>query len=166
LDNAKENNLINALVKTGKFTEDEAKELVTKSMQIGTATAASDTAASDTAASDIAPASDITTTSNTDNSAAETLSFSNEDNNTNNQSSNTDKNNPEGYDDLNELIDNIKNGDVDIDEISLNAFQDSGAYQGADEETQDCIDLAGKIGDNLGDQEIVRCSEDTNFFQN
>ncbi|MDW0128615.1 MAG: hypothetical protein QOK87_09610, partial [Nitrososphaeraceae archaeon] len=153
LDNAKENNLINALVKTGKFTEDEAKELVTKSMQIGTATAASDTA----------PASDITTTSNTDNSAAETLSFSNEDNNTNNQSSNTDTNNPEGYDDLNELIDNIKNGDVDIDEISLNVFQDSGAYQGADEETQDCIDLAGKIGDNLGDQEIVRCSEDTNF---
>ncbi|MDW0167561.1 MAG: hypothetical protein QOK84_08030 [Nitrososphaeraceae archaeon] len=161
LDNAKENNLINALVKTGKFTEDEAKELVTKSMQIGTATAASDTAASDTA-----PASDITTTSNTDNNAAETLSFSNEDNNTNNQSSNTDTNNPEGYDDLNELIDNIKNGDVDIDEISLNVFQDSGAYQGADEETQDCIDLAGKIGDNLGDQEIVRCSEDTNFFQN
>ena len=39
LDNAKENNLINALVKTGKFTEDEAKELVTKSMQIGTDTA-------------------------------------------------------------------------------------------------------------------------------
>ena len=110
--------------------------------------------------------SDTTTTSNTDNSAAETLSFSNEDNNTNNQSSNNDTNNPEGYDDLNELIDSIKNGDVDIDEISLNAFQDSGAYQGADEETQDCIDLAGKIGDNLGDQEIVRCSEDTNFFQN
>ena len=160
LDNAKENNLINALVKTGKLTEDEAKELVTKSMQIGT-----DTAASDTAASDTAPAADTTTTSKTDNIAAETLSFSNEDNNTN-RSSNTDTNNPEGYDDLNELIDNIKNGDVDIDEISLNSFQDSGAYQGADEETQDCIDLAGKIGDNLGDQEIVRCSEDTNFFQN
>src|SRR3546814_6127767 len=34
------------------------------------------------------------------------------------------------------------------------------------EQTQDCIDLAGKIGDNLIDQEIVRCSEDTNFFQN
>jgi Cellulase (glycosyl hydrolase family 5) len=85
LDNAKENNLINALVKTGKFTENEAKELVTKSMQIGTDTAARDTApasdtaardtapASDTAARDTAPASDTTTTSNTDNSAAETL---------------------------------------------------------------------------------------------
>ena len=119
-----------------------------------------------TAARNIASASGTTMTSNTDNSPAETLSFSNEDNNTNNQSSNTDTNNAEGYDDLNELIGNIKNGDVYIDEISLNAFQDSGAYQGADEETQDCIDLAGKIGDNLGDQEIVRCSEDTNVFQN
>ena len=156
LDNAKENNLINALVKTGKLTEDEAKELVTKSIQIGT----------DTAARDTAPDSDTTMTSDTDNSDVETLSFSNEDNNTNNQTTNTNTNNPEDYDDLNELIDNIKNGDVDIDEISLNTFQDSGAYQGADEETQDCIDLAGKIGDNLGDQEIVRCSEDTNFFQN
>ena len=164
LDNAKENNLINALVKTGKLTEDEAKELVTKSMQIGKDTTA--TIASDTIASDTAQATDTTTTSNTDNSDAETLSFSNEDNNTNNQSSNTNTNNPEDYDDLNELIDNIKNGVVDIDEISLNTFQGSGAYQGADEETQDCIDLAGKIGDNLGDQEIVRCSEDTNFFQN
>ena len=161
LDNAKENNLINALVKTGKLTEDEAKELVTKSMQIGT-----DTAASDTAASDTAPDSDTTTISNTDKIDGETLSLRNDDNNTNDQSTNTNRNNPEEYDNLNELIDNIKNGDLDIDEISLNTFQNSGAYQGADEETQDCIDLAGKIGDNLGDQEIVRCSEDTNFFQN
>jgi polyhydroxyalkanoate synthesis regulator phasin len=155
LDNAKENNLINALVKTGKLTQDEAKELVTKSMQIGTDTAARDTVARDT-----------TTTSNTDNIDAETLSLRNDDNNTNNQSAKTDRNNPEDYDDLNVLIDNIKNGDLDIDEISLNTFQNSGAYQEADEETQDCIDLAGKIGDNLDDQEIVRCSEDTNFFQN
>ena len=157
-DNAKENNLINALMKTGKLTEDEANELVTKSMQIGT-----DTAASDTAASDTAPDSDTTTISNTDKIDAETLSLRNDDNNTNNHSTNTNRNNPEDYDNLNELIDNIKNGDLDIDEISLNTFQNSGAYQGADEETQDCIDLAGKIGDNLGDQEIVRCSEDTNF---
>jgi len=48
----------------------------------------------------------------------------------------------------------------------LNAFQDSGAYQGADQETRDCIDLAGKIGHNLGDQEIVNCSEDPSFYKN
>lgn len=88
----------------------------------------------------------------------DTSSSNNEDNN--NQSSNNNSNNPEDYDDLDELVNDIKNGDVDIEEISLSAFQDSGAYQGADQETQDCIDLAGKIGHNLGDQEIVKCSED------
>ena len=28
--------------------------------------------------------------------------------------------------------------------------------QGPNQETQDCIDLAAKIGDNLGDQEMVK----------
>ena len=41
-----------------------------------------------------------------------------------------------------------------------------GAYQGADEQIQDCIDLAGKIGSNLIDYEIVHCSEDPNHFKN
>ena len=44
----------------------------------------------------------------------------------------------------------------------MNDFQNSGAYQGADQQTQACIDLAGKIGGNLIDYEIVRCSEDPN----
>jgi hypothetical protein len=48
----------------------------------------------------------------------------------------------------------------------LNDFQNSGAYQGADEQTQDCIDLAAKIGSNLIDYEIVRCSDDPNHFKN
>jgi hypothetical protein len=88
----------------------------------------------------------------------------NENNSTANQSSNANTN-PDDYDDLNELIDDIKNKRVDF-EISVNAFKNSGAYQGTGEEMQDCIDLAGKIGDNLIDYEIVRCSEDTNFFKN
>jgi polyhydroxyalkanoate synthesis regulator phasin len=32
-NDVKENNMINELIKSGKFTEDEARELVTKSMQ-------------------------------------------------------------------------------------------------------------------------------------
>ncbi|MDP9305606.1 MAG: hypothetical protein M3O68_04600 [Thermoproteota archaeon] len=64
------------------------------------------------------------------------------------------------------MVKDIKNGNVDTDKISLSAFQDSGAYQGADQGTQDCIDLGGKIGHNLGDQEIVNCSEDPNFYRN
>jgi polyhydroxyalkanoate synthesis regulator phasin len=156
-DDAKQYNLINELMKTGKFTEAEAKQIVSKTMQNGT----EHTSTSTTSSSD-----DVPTIANTDTSSGELRSSNNEDNNNinNNQSSNTITNNPEEYNDLNELVDDIKNSVVDTNEISLNAFKDSGAYQGADQNTKDCIDLAGKIGGNLIDYEIVRCSEDTNFF--
>jgi len=124
-------------VKTGKFTEDEAKEFVTKSTQDG---------------------SDGTSTSEN------TQSSSSQDNNS--QPSNANTNNPENYDNLKDLVHDIKNRVVNNDDISLNAFKDSKAYQGADANTQDCIDLAGKIGNKLGDREIVHCSEDPNFYQN
>jgi hypothetical protein len=55
---------------------------------------------------------------------------------------------------------------VDTDDIPLNDLQNSGAYQGADEQTQACIDLAAKFGNKLNDYEIVRCSEDPNHFKN
>ena len=139
----KETNLINKLVKTGKFTEAEAKQFVSKSMQNGP---------------DVTSTSDNTQSSNTQSSNNQT--------NNNDQPSNANTNNPERYENLDDLVDDIKNHVVDIEDISLNAFQDSGAYQGADQETQDCIDLAGKIGDNLADQEIVNCSEDPNFYRN
>ena len=137
-DDNKETNLINELVKTGKFTESEAKQFTSKSMQ-----------------------------NRADNSSTSdnTQSSNNQSNNID-QSSNDSTNNPEEYDNFNDLVNDIKNHIVDIEDISLNAFQDSGAYQGADEETQECIDLAGKIGDNLGDHEIVNCFEDPSFYKN
>ncbi|MGB8027782.1 MAG: hypothetical protein WCE95_09280, partial [Nitrososphaeraceae archaeon] len=149
----KETNLINKLVKTGKFTEAEAKQFVSKSMQNGP---------------DVTSTSDNTQSSNTQSSNTQSSNAQSSNNQTNNndQPSNANTNNPEKYDNLNDLVDDIKNHVVDIEDISLNAFQDSGAYQGADQETQDCIDLAAKIGDNLGDQEIVNCSEDPNFYRN
>ena len=176
-DNSNENNLVDELVKTGKFTEAEAREFVSNNMQSGTGTdTTSDikTSNADTNTADIKTSNADTNTAdtktsnadtNTDSSASDDTSSSNNEDN-NNQSSNNNSNNPEDYDDLNELVNDIKNGDVDTDKISLSAFQDSGAYQGADQETQDCIDLAGKIGNNLGDQEIVNCSEDPNFYRN
>src|SRR4026208_2331116 len=192
-NNSNENNLVDELVKTGKFTEAEAREFVSNNMQSGTGTdttsdietsnadtntadtetsnADTNTADTETSNADTNTAdttSDIKTSNadtNTDSSASDDTSSSNDEDN-NNQSSNNNSNNPEDYDDLNELVNDIKNGDVDTDKISLSAFQDSGAYQGADQETQDCIDLAGKIGNNLGDQEIRNCSEDPNFYKN
>ncbi|HEX7274978.1 MAG TPA: hypothetical protein VF248_05135, partial [Nitrososphaeraceae archaeon] len=161
-EKAKQNNLINELVKTGKLTEEEAKELVTKSTQTGTGNpSTTDTA---TASAMETRASNSTSTLNTEDNSDSTQTSTNENNSPVNQSSNTDTN-PEDYDDLNELIDDIKNKRVDF-EVSLNEFKNSGAYQGTNEEMQDCIDLAGKIGDNLIDYEIVRCTEDTNFFKN
>jgi polyhydroxyalkanoate synthesis regulator phasin len=148
-----ENILINQLVRTGKFTEDEATEFVTKVIKNGTnvASTADDTLDSDSPA-----------TSETDTSTNDTTPSDNQ-NNDDESSSNT--NNPEEYDDLNGLVGDIKNGNIDTDEISLDAFQDSGAYQATDKETQDCIDLAGKIGQNLGDSEIVHCFDDANYFR-
>src|SRR6187402_3055363 len=188
-DDSNENNLVDELVKTGKFTEAEAREFVSNNMQSGTGTdttsntktsnadtntddtetSNADTNTADTETSNADTNTADTETSNadtnTDSSASDDTSSSNNEDN-NNQSSNNNSNNPEDYDDLNELVNDIKNGDVDTDKISLSVFQDSGAYQGADQETQDCIDLAGKIGNNLGDQEIVNCSEDPNFYKN
>ena len=162
-DDVTENNLINELVNTGKFTEDEAKEFVSQNMLSGTnATTTSD----DTQTTSDAETStdDTQTTSDAETSTNDTSSSGNESSDDDSSSNNT--NNPEEYDSLSELVDDIKNGVVDTDKISLSNFQNSGAYQGADQETQDCIDLAGKIGDNLIDYEIVRCTEDANHFKN
>jgi hypothetical protein len=132
-----ENNLANEFVNSGKFKQVEAKELASKIMHNRP--------------------DDIITSDNSqslDNKADK-----------NTLPSNIIKNEPQDYDHLDELIDDIKNKRVNF-ETSLNAFKNSGAYLGTDEEMQDCINLAGKIGNNLIDYEIVRCSEDTNFFQN
>ena len=136
-DDSKETNLINQLVRTGKFTEAEAKQFVSNSMQNST---------------------DIT--SNADNTHS-----SNNKSKNNDKSSNSNTNDPEKYDNLKDLVHDIKNHVVDSEDISLNAFQGSAAYRDADQGTQDCIDLAGKIGNNLGDQEIVNCFEDPNFYK-
>ncbi len=145
-DDVTGDSLINELVKTGKFTEDEAKEFVSQNML-----------------------SSADTTSNSDDSSSnantdDTQATGTDDTQTTSDSNNN--GNPEDYDSLSELVDDIKNKVVDTDEISLSGFQNSGAYQGVDEQTQDCIDLAGKIGSNLIDYEIVRCSEDPNHFKN
>ncbi|HEX5920817.1 MAG TPA: hypothetical protein VFY55_03470 [Nitrososphaeraceae archaeon] len=155
-DDVTENNLIKELVNTGKFTENEAKEFVSKNMLSATTGDTQTTSSADTSADD------TQTTSSADTSADDTSSSNNE----SDDSSGSNTNNPEQYGSLGELVDDVKNGDIDTDEISLNDFQNSGAYQGADQATQDCIDLAGKIGDNLIDYEIVRCSEDPNHFKN
>lgn len=71
----------------------------------------------------------------------------------------------EQYNDLTELVDAIESHVIDTENIPLNSFQDSGAYQGASKQFQDCINIAGKIREKLGDQEIVHCSENSNYYE-
>ena len=71
----------------------------------------------------------------------------------------------EDYNNLKELVGNIRNGNFSDDQISLNDFKNSDAYQHADENMQDCVKLAAKIGHNLEDREIVHCFENENYFK-
>ncbi|MGI8720423.1 MAG: hypothetical protein ACR2KF_07870, partial [Nitrososphaeraceae archaeon] len=76
------------------------------------------------------------------------------------------------YDNLQDLVNDIRNGKVDFKEfrdsdgIALAVMKDSEIYDKANAATKDCIDFAGKVGNSLGDREIVHCSEDTNYFKN
>jgi hypothetical protein len=72
----------------------------------------------------------------------------------------------ENYDDLQEFADAVKNGDEEIEDIPLQSMKASDIYDDADENMQDCIDLAAKVGDNLADKDVVHCVEDVNFFKN
>ena len=131
-------------------------------------TSTNDTQATSTNDTQATSTNDTQATSTNDTQATSTndTTSSNNEENQDESSDNNNNGNPEDYDSLSDLVNDIKDGVVDTDEISLNNFQNSGAYQGADEQTQDCIDLAGKIGSNLIDYEIVRCSEDPNHFKN
>src|SRR6476661_2444284 len=175
-DNGKENNLVNDLVKTGKFTEDEAKDFVSKTMQtgdLGGLTSNTDTNSDTQKTSNADTNTDTQKTSNADTNT-DTQKTSNADTNTgtgntpasNNTQPPTNSKVAVDYNDLKELVHNIRNHVVNSNNIALSDFQNSGAYKGADVQTQKCIDLAGKIGKNLGDQEIVHCSEDASFFHN
>src|SRR6187401_241728 len=98
-DDSNENNLVDELVKTGKFTEAEAREFVSNNMQSGTGTdttsdtktSNADTNTDDTETSNAdtktADTTSDTKTSNADSSASDDTSSSNNEDN-NNQSSN------------------------------------------------------------------------------
>jgi len=82
------------------------------------------------------------------------------------QTTNTNTKSPGSYDTLNDLVHDLKNHVIINEEFPLSAFWDSGAYKGADKQTQDCIHLAAEIGKSLTYREIVHCVEDANYFAN
>jgi hypothetical protein len=69
------------------------------------------------------------------------------------------------YQSMKELVKDIRNGDKDDDKMNYDKFKDSSVYKNAKEDLRRCIDLANKVGEKLGDYEIVRCFENTNYFR-
>ncbi|MDW0165545.1 MAG: hypothetical protein QOK65_09195 [Nitrososphaeraceae archaeon] len=69
------------------------------------------------------------------------------------------------YESMKELVKDIRNGDKDDDKMNYDKFKDSSAYKNAKDDLRRCIDLADKVGEKLGDYEIVRCFENTNYFK-
>src|ERR1044071_4140569 len=84
-NNSNENNLVDELMKTGKFTESEAQEFVNNNMQSETGTdTTSDTNTADTSSTSNSDTNtaDTSSTSNSDTNTADTSSTSNSDTNT------------------------------------------------------------------------------------
>jgi hypothetical protein len=71
----------------------------------------------------------------------------------------------EDYKTMQEMVKDIKNGDKDDDKVDYNKFKNSTVYKNAEEDVRNCIDLANKVGGKLGDYEIVRCFENTNYIK-
>lgn len=71
----------------------------------------------------------------------------------------------EDYERMGEMVKDIRNGDKDDDKVNYDKLKNSTVYKNAEEDVRNCIDLANKVGEKLGDYEIVHCFENTNYFK-
>ena len=70
------------------------------------------------------------------------------------------------FDNMKDFVSAIRNREINDDSINWKKFQTSDVYQDENKDTRDCIKLAHKVGNNLGDYEIVHCFRDVNYFKN
>ena len=69
-------------------------------------------------------------------------------------------------DNMKDLVAAIRSGEKNDNNINWEKFQDSDIYQNENKDSKECLQLAHKIGNNLGDYEIVHCFRDENYFKN
>jgi hypothetical protein len=69
------------------------------------------------------------------------------------------------YEDMKELVKDIRNGNKNDDNMDWDKFRDSTVYKNENQDIRDCIDLANKVGGKLGDYEIVRCFDNANYYK-
>ncbi|MDP9305530.1 MAG: hypothetical protein M3O68_04215 [Thermoproteota archaeon] len=70
------------------------------------------------------------------------------------------------FDNMKDLVAAIRSGEKNDNNINWEKFQDSDIYQNENKDSKECLQLAHKIGNNLGDYEIVHCFRDENYFKN
>jgi hypothetical protein len=66
---------------------------------------------------------------------------------------------------MKKLVQAIEAGKVDNDKIGWENFRTSEIYQNAGNNTQKCLNLAHKVGDNIADNEIVHCYKNDKYFK-
>ena len=69
------------------------------------------------------------------------------------------------YDSMKKLVQAIEDGKVNDNNINWPKFRTSDIYQNAGNNTQKCLNLAHKVGDNIADREIVHCYENNKYFK-
>lgn len=69
------------------------------------------------------------------------------------------------FDNMKDLVAAIRSGEKNDNNINWEKFQDSDIYQNEDKDSKECLQLAHKIGNNLGDYEIVHCFRNENYFK-
>jgi hypothetical protein len=69
------------------------------------------------------------------------------------------------YDSMKKLVQAIQDGKVNDNNINWPKFRASDIYQNAGNNTQKCLNLAHKVGDNIADNEIVHCSKNNKYFK-
>ena len=69
------------------------------------------------------------------------------------------------YDSMKKLVQAIHDGKVNDNSINWTKFRTSDIYQNVSNDTQKCLNLAHKVGDNIADREIVHCSENNKYFK-
>ena len=69
------------------------------------------------------------------------------------------------YDSMKKLVQAIEDGKVNDNNINWQKFRTSDIYQNVSNNTQKCLNLAHKVGDNIADNEIVHCSKNNKYFK-
>ena len=69
------------------------------------------------------------------------------------------------YHSMKNLTQAIEGRKVNDDNINWQKFKTSDIYQDAGNNTQKCLKLAHKVGNNIADNEIVHCSKNVKYFK-